>query len=157
LVLVSVEVALALKPAAIVCLAFLVISGIGPGLFSFSGMISRGIPAMITLITGILAGAALAPALLPQLPGTMFSVKGISTGLGLSIPTALVLAHHTGFYGVVGLILTATALSSYLAMNFTGTSPYTSPTGVEKEMRRFIPIQAGAFIVGTLLWIVSAF
>jgi hypothetical protein len=42
-------------------------------------------------------------------------------------------------------------------MNFTGTTPFTSPSGVEKEMRRFIPIQASAVIVGLLLWIASAF
>ena len=42
-------------------------------------------------------------------------------------------------------------------MNFTGSTPFTSPSGVEKEMRRAIPMQAGSVLVGFLLWVGSAF
>jgi hypothetical protein len=49
------------------------------------------------------------------------------------------------------------ALSSYLAMNFTGSTPYTSPSGVEKEMRRAIPLQTAAAVLGLIIWVVSAF
>jgi acetyl-CoA decarbonylase/synthase complex subunit gamma len=49
------------------------------------------------------------------------------------------------------------AASSYLAMNFTGASTYTSLSGVKKEMRWAIPLQIGAGVIGLGLWIGSCF
>ncbi|MBU1171010.1 MAG: hypothetical protein KKD44_15740 [Proteobacteria bacterium] len=157
LVLIPVEVAILLKPAAIFFLATLFVSGIGPHFYSLPAIINRGLPALATLTMGIIAGAALTPALLDRLPGTAFSVKGIISGVALSFPTALILAGFTGVTGVLGLVLVATAISSYLAMNFTGSTPFTSPTGVEKEMKRFIPVQLCATVLGALFWLISAF
>jgi hypothetical protein len=42
-------------------------------------------------------------------------------------------------------------------MNFTGSTPYTSPSGVEKEMRKAMPLQALAGLVSIILWIGAAF
>jgi acetyl-CoA decarbonylase/synthase complex subunit gamma len=42
-------------------------------------------------------------------------------------------------------------------MNFTGASTYTSLSGVKKEMRRALPIEIGAGIVGIILWLGSHF
>jgi hypothetical protein len=55
------------------------------------------------------------------------------------------------------LLLITVATSSYLAMNFTGATPYTSPSGVEKEMRRAIPLQAGALVVALVAWVSAGF
>ena len=57
----------------------------------------------------------------------------------------------------LALVLITAAVSSYLAMNFTGSTPFTSPSGVEKEMRRAIPIQAAAAVAAVAAWIGSAF
>jgi hypothetical protein len=38
-------------------------------------------------------------------------------------------------------------------MNFTGATPFASPSGVEKEMRRGIPLQAAALLASALLWV----
>ena len=43
------------------------------------------------------------------------------------------------------------------AMNFTGATPFTSPSGVEKEMRRALPVQAGLTVLAGLLWVGGAF
>jgi hypothetical protein len=42
-------------------------------------------------------------------------------------------------------------------MNFTGTTPYTSPTGVEREMRQGIPLQAVSALVAAISWLVLPF
>jgi hypothetical protein len=42
-------------------------------------------------------------------------------------------------------------------MHFTGSSTFTSPSGVEKEMRKAIPGQAAALLIGGLCWLASAF
>lgn len=157
LVLVPVEISLVLKPALWVLLALFILSGIGPGIFSFTGAWERGLWAASALLIGVLAGAGLAPLLLPWIPGTTFASKGILTGLALVMPAAIAAGLTEGVAGFLALLFMAAALSSYMAMNFTGTSPFTSPSGVEKEMRRYIPIQAGMAVCGLVLWIGSAF
>ena len=42
-------------------------------------------------------------------------------------------------------------------MNFTGSSTYTSPTGVEKEMRQAIPLQLAALLVAGVAFIWAGF
>jgi hypothetical protein len=42
-------------------------------------------------------------------------------------------------------------------MNFTGSTPYTSPSGVEKEMRKAIPFHALTGFASIVLWIGAAF
>ncbi len=61
------------------------------------------------------------------------------------------------FLPALALILLTVTLSSYLAMNFTGCTPFTSPSGVEKEMRKAIPLQSVAACLGLILWFISAF
>lgn len=58
---------------------------------------------------------------------------------------------------MLALALFIMALSSYLAMNFTGSTPFTSPTGVEKEMRRAIPAQAAGGLIAAVLWVSAGF
>ena len=57
----------------------------------------------------------------------------------------------------LSLILFSIAISSYLAMNFTGATPYTSPSGVEKEMRKAIPLQAAALLIAAVSWVTAPF
>jgi len=40
-------------------------------------------------------------------------------------------------------------------MNFTGSSPITSPSGVELEMRRALPLQAAAAAVAIGAWVAT--
>jgi hypothetical protein len=42
-------------------------------------------------------------------------------------------------------------------MNFTGSTPYTSPSGVDKEMRRAIPLQATLALIAMVAWVGAAF
>ena len=58
---------------------------------------------------------------------------------------------------LIALTLVSTSISSFFAMNFTGASTFTSPTGVEKEMRRTMPVQVGMVVIGLVLWIVGGF
>ena len=49
------------------------------------------------------------------------------------------------------------AMAAFLAMNFTGSSTFTSLSGVRKEMRWALPLEIGAAIVGIVLWLGSQF
>ncbi len=57
----------------------------------------------------------------------------------------------------LALLLITMVISSYLAMNFTGSTPFTSPSGVEKEMRKAIPLQAAVALIALAAWVGAAF
>lgn len=158
MILIPVEIQISLKPALITAAIIFIISGCGPGFFSFSLAFSRGMICLAALVAGIIAGVVIFPAMLPFLPFREFAAKGLIPGgvLGLG----MIAAESSSIYsipGYVALFLFTVTVSSFLSMNFTGTTPFTSPSGVEKEMKRFIPIQLAAVLLSTVLWIYSAF
>lgn len=157
LVLTPVELSLTSKPLLWLLPAIFFLSGIGPDVFSFAQADLRGIAAWIALFTGILAGAVLTPALLPWLPGRAFALKGAIAGLACGLPLCAFYWADFGVGTLGTLLLWVTAISSWLAMNFTGSTPYTTPTGVEHEMKRAIPAQAAAVIVGLVIWLAAPF
>jgi len=57
----------------------------------------------------------------------------------------------------LALVLWTETVSSYLAMNFTGSTPFTSPSGVEFEMRRGLPAQLAAACLTLALWLAGPF
>ena len=161
-ILTPVEIQIAIKPALITAIILFVLSGFGPGIFSFSALWNRGILSVLALAVGIFSGAFITPVLLPFVPFRQFALKGIIIGSVFASFTLIFMApaiqiHAPGAAGFSSLFLFTVAISSFLAMNFTGTTPFTSPTGVELEMKRFIPVQLSALIISTGLWIYSAF
>lgn len=44
-------------------------------------------------------------------------------------------------------------VTAYLALNFTGSTPFASRSGVKREIFRYIPIMAGSLVVGAILFI----
>ena len=157
IILAPVELAHLPKPSLWVLLAAFLISGIGTHVFSFSAAWLRGIMLTVAYAAGILAGAVATPTLLPWIPGRSFALKGAIIGV-LSAAGVVALFHRNlQLLGALALILWTTAVSSYLAMNFTGSTPFTSPSGVEKEMRKAIPLQAAALLLAMVAWVAAAF
>jgi len=157
LVLAPVEITGLLRPAGWTAVALFLLAGIGPGIFSPGAAWERGFAAVAALAAGILAGAVVTPVLLPWLPGRAFSVKG---GLAGGVLAACALMWQRGSVGApsaLALLLAMTAVSSFVAMNFTGATPFTSPSGVEKEMRQALPVQAGLTVLAGLLWVGGTF
>jgi hypothetical protein len=108
-------------------------------------------------VTGIIAGAVAVPILLPWIPGKAFSQKGATIGLIAGAGVASLFWDKAGGLEFLTLILFAATVSAFVAMNFTGATPFTSPSGVEKEMRKAIPLQAGGAIIAVVSWIGSGF
>ncbi len=157
LVLTPVEITGLLQPAGWVSLGLFLLAGIGPGFFSFEAAWQRGFGAVLALAAGILAGAVVTPMLLPWLPGRAFSVKGGLAGVALAVCVAMGNRGALEASTALALLLAMTVVSSFVAMNFTGATPFTSPSGVEKEMRRALPVQAGLAILAGVLWVGGAF
>jgi len=101
----------------------------------------------------VLVGAVITPILLPAVPVRAFSLKGWLLGLCW---TAFAL-WLIGWFGpgtwllAAGYLLLLPSLAAYIAMNFTGCSTYTSPSGVLKEMKIVLPPIIGASVIGIVL------
>ena len=156
-VLIPVELSLIVKPSLIIFLTLFILSGIGPDIFSFSAAWFRGLHGTVAYLFGVLAGAVVVPILLPWVPMRQFYIKGILTGLTAGIFVILSLGGTISRLESLTLLLFTTAVSSYAAMNFTGATPYTSPSGVEKEMRQGIPIQIIAVAMAVIAWVAAPF
>jgi hypothetical protein len=157
LALTPVELVGFLKPSAWAFLALFLLAGVGPGVFSPSAAWHRGLWASGVWMAGILGGAVVTPVLLPWLPGRAFSGKGGLVGGFFATCTVAVWLGGLGVLQGLALLLGLPAISSFAAMNYTGATPFTSPSGVESEMRRAIPLQAAAAALAGVLWIGSAF
>ena len=105
------------------------------------------------LCAAYLAGGAITPLLLPWLPGRSFSVKGAWAGLGAAGGLMAYGALVESRLLMAALVCVLVATTSFVAMNFTGASTYTSQSGVKKEMRVAIPLQAAVLAAGIILWV----
>ncbi len=107
----------------------------------------------------VITGAVITPVLLPFIPGRAFAWKGWLTGLlwtaafgwfsGWLAPNNLLLG--------IGYLLALPSLSAFIAMDFTGSSTYTSFSGVIKEMKISLPFIISSSAVGILLVLVKGF
>lgn len=97
----------------------------------------------------ILVGTLAFPALLPLLPFRAFALKGAVLGaLWSSVPAAV---FGWGAAGAAAYALAATAVVSFIALNFTGASTYTNLSGAALEVKFGLPLAAAAFAAGAAL------
>ena len=141
----------------IVPAVFLLLSGFNSKGYSVDQAIDSGWKAALNLYAGYLSGCVLTPALLPWIPFRRFSWKGLLTGWLMAILLAF-----SGTLGFKPLEMTSWflmigALSSFMAMNFTGSSTFTSLSGVQKEMKTALPIQITMASLGLTGWILTRF
>ncbi len=118
----------------------------------------------LAAIVTALAGAALFPLLLPWLPTHNFSTKGFILGGLVALPfAASVFLRHPDWtwYRQAGqaleFLLAMPAVTAFLALNFTGSTTFTSRSGVKREMFAYIPAMAWTFGIGILLAVVFVF
>ncbi|GAB6194098.1 mercury methylation corrinoid protein HgcA [Desulfocastanea catecholica] len=156
-VLIPLEVCMLWKKLLIALTVFFLVSGISPEVFSFAVGLERSTTLLLATLTAILAGAVLTPLLLPWIPMRQFWVKGALAG-GLAALVFLFTA-DAKLHGVeqLALWLWISGCSAYLAMNFTGCTPFTSLSGVEKELRRGLPLQIAAATLALLFWVAGPF
>lgn len=155
-VLIPVELVEALKAMLFILPPFFFLGGLGGSGGYWANVLNHGALACIALLSALMAGAVLTPLLLPWLPGRAFSLKGLWVGLimaaGLVVLRSGELGHWWGLLEVIAWVCMIPALATYLAMNFTGASTYTSLSGVRKEMKWALPMQISFGVLGLLLW-----
>ncbi|MCZ7385640.1 MAG: mercury methylation corrinoid protein HgcA [Candidatus Methanoperedens sp.] len=126
-------------------------------IFALVGNYTAAAAAVAAAFTGLV----LFPILLPWIPTTDFSTKGFLIGGLMALPFAL-----NSFYGMtdeklwlrygwaLAYMLVIPSISAFLALNFTGSTTFTSVTGVKREIFTYIPKIAWMFGIGIILVIV---
>ncbi len=117
--------------------------------------------AAAAVIAAAFSGLVLFPILLPWIPTTDFSSKGFLLGGLAALPFVLNL-----FYGMneetlwlpsvkaLSYLLIMPSISAFLALNFTGSTTFTSVTGVKREIFTYMPKIAWMAGTGIILIIV---
>jgi hypothetical protein len=123
------------------------------------------LPLLLLLLIGargpvlaILAGTVLFPILLPWLPTHDFSTKGFILGGIIAIPFGISAFFKSPDSAIwlssawaLMYALLLPPITAYLTLNFTGSTTFTSRSGVRREIARYIPVMAWMFAVGVLL------
>lgn len=138
-------------------LAFFFLAGFHKAGYSINIAATAGLRAALILMLAYVAGTVVAPLLLPWLPGRSFSFKGFIAGIIFFGISFLTLLRGISLLEISAWFFLISACSSFLTLNFTGASTYTSLSGVKKEMRFALPAQITAALIGTLLWLMGRF
>jgi hypothetical protein len=120
----------------------LLLFGLQPQGILFKSAFYGGLPFLFLLLLAIVSGAFLTPVLLPFIPFRSFAIKGWIMGLLVT----LLAVHGLGLVDGRTMLLPAAsylffpALSSYIALQFTGSTTFTGMSGVKKELKIGIPV-----------------
>jgi hypothetical protein len=113
---------------------------LGPGFGARLG------PLLAATAGSILMGSLAFPALLPFLPTTSFAIKGAFLGALWGLACAL--AGGMGLAMGAAAVLASAPVASFVALNFTGSSTYTSQGGAKLEVEKSIIPTIATLVLG---------
>ncbi len=156
-ILTPIELVHNIKPMLLIFLALL---GLNLALGGYSSFIIAARTAFSNFVPYFLAffiGCIAVPMLLPWIPFRSFALKGLLAGL---IPAAFALLYpevfgydNAGWLVKASLMLIIPVIASFLSLNFTGSTTYTSLSGVKKEMKFALKPYVAAVVLGLVLMI----
>ena len=132
-------------------LACFVLAVLGPGGFTAWGILGAGLGAFATVLTGFATGVFLVPALLPRIPFRSFAAKGLLVGAVTGFLAVGMLAGT--LFQALAQVLACSAFASWFGMNYTGSTPFTSLSGVDREMRIYMPMQGSLLLLAVMVWL----
>ncbi|HPR38557.1 MAG TPA: mercury methylation corrinoid protein HgcA [Spirochaetota bacterium] len=137
--------------------AALLYSALQPEGIIFKDALTSGYSLITACIITVAAGAVFTPLLLPFIPFRSFAIKG-----GISGAAALLVTEYsTGLFSSISIyfysavLILFTLISSYIALQFTGATTYTSLSGVKREIKYSLPVYIAGFFVSSILFIIS--
>ncbi|RNC67921.1 MAG: acetyl-CoA synthase subunit gamma [Desulfuromonadales bacterium] len=148
LILTPIELVSSVKWAVPFTVALVLLTGLSGLGFSLTTLL----PVIVACVGTVLAGAVVAPVLLPWLPGKSFAVKGAEVGFAWAAILTWWRSEGLAWHDTMILFLAVPAVSAFLSLNFTGSTPFTSRSGVKKEMRLSLPVMAAALVVALIVW-----
>jgi len=137
-------------------LVILLVFGLQPQGILFKDAFAAGSPFLILGMISILAGALFTPVLLPWVPFRSFAIKGWIVGM-LSV---FLFVQFVSVHGRPDTVLSLFTYlffplaSSYIALQFTGSTTFTGMSGVKKELRISVPLYILGVIVSAVLLVI---
>jgi CO dehydrogenase/acetyl-CoA synthase delta subunit len=156
LILTPMEINPAMKKFPWIAAGILLLFGLQPSGILFKEAWSGGMPFLLLGLLAVFAGAFVTPVLLPFVPFRSFAIKGWIVGMLMVFLFAHVfntIDRHDTILLIVAYLLFP-ALSSYLALQFTGATTFTGMSGVKKELKIGLPIYIGTAGISLVLMIV---
>lgn len=132
--------------------AVFIVFGLQPSGIRFREAWDSGLPFVLLGLAAVISGTVLAPVLLPFIPFRSFAIKGLVLG---ALTTFLSLqglspGHDHGAALASFSYIFFPALSSYLTLQFTGATPFTSISGVKRELKFALPLYVGAGVAAVI-------
>lgn len=149
LILTPIELRMIIPRLPLFVLSLLIIFGLSPQGIIFRDAWQNGYLFLAGGVLAIITGAFLTPVFLPFIPFRAFSVKGWIAGAAVFFA----IAYFTEILNGQSIYLSAAELilfpfiSSYLALQFTGATTFTSLSGVKKELKYSLPV----YVTGTII------
>jgi hypothetical protein len=156
LILTPMEINPAMKKYPLLALGFLILFGLQPSGILFASAWHIGLTFLLFGLLAVFSGAFITPVLLPYIPFSSFAVKGWIVGIA-AVVGAVLFFRPPPLRNVLLLASTFVffpALSSYIALQFTGSTTFTGMSGVKKELRIAIPLYSAAAAVSLILTVV---
>jgi len=138
-----------------IAVGLFLLAGVSRHGYTFPGL--AGGREVLLLFLALFVSGTLVPVFLPWLPGRALSLKGMVIGLLLALVLVISGVIPSGQLETAAWILLMPAIGSFMAMNFTGATTYTSLSGVKKEMRFAVPLQIVFAALGFGLWMTARF
>jgi hypothetical protein len=111
-----------------------------------SGWESLFFSLFIPLVGGVLVAVFAFPALLPYLPFQAFALKGAVLGVIWGAASAACLGATAA--SAAAVVLLEAPIAAFIAMNFTGSSTFTSQPGAALEVRRGLVPMGSSVVLG---------
>jgi len=120
----------------------------------FADAWNGALPFLLLGLVAVISGALLTPVLLPYIPFRSFALKGLLAGfitvfLATLLPVISDSQDDTLLRAATFLFFPAA--SSYIALQFTGSTTYTGMSGVKRELRIGVPLYILAAALSLLL------
>jgi hypothetical protein len=151
--LIPVDFMYAIYKLLLILCGFFIFSGLDKTGFLFAKMLETCLYPLINIVGAYIVGIVVATLFLPWVPFRAFALKGAFWGLVFTI--FLFLLIEVPYMEGISIGLVNISVASFMTMNFTGSSTYTSLSGVQKEMKWAIPFQIGFMALGIILFIIS--
>jgi len=156
LVLTPMEINPAIKKYPWFALGLLLVFGLQPSGILFAKAWYGALPYLLLGLFAVAAGAFFTPVFLPFVPFRSFAIKGLIIGVLVTVFSVQVLG-ITGSDDMImriAMYIFYPAASSYIALQFTGSTTFTGMSGVKKELKIGIPLYIGAAVIAAVLVIV---
>lgn len=138
LILTPMEINPSMKKFPLFALIVLIVFGLQPSGIVFKDAWTGGLPFLVLGLAAIFSGAFITPVFLPFIPFRSFAIKGWITGILAVFP--LTRAFELSLLPAAASYIFFPLASSYIALQFTGSTTFTGMSGVRKELKIALPV-----------------